>query len=95
KIDEADRYFGAWESPEQKYLKGLPFSLHRMTRYGFSILFRKYWFMQRFYMKGKPELIDQAPVRLRRLLVWLYTSWMLCGIFAAAIYFSGVLFGVW
>ncbi|WP_249978896.1 hypothetical protein [Vreelandella olivaria] len=95
KIDEADRYFGAWESPEQLYLKGLPFSLWRMTGYGFNILFRKSRFMQCFYMKGKPELIDQAPVRLRRLLVWLYTSWMLCGIFAAAIYFAGVLFGVW
>ncbi|WP_249979054.1 hypothetical protein, partial [Vreelandella olivaria] len=64
KIDEADRYFGAWESPEQLYLKGLPFSLWRMTGYGFNILFRKNRFVQRFYMKGKPELIDQAPVGL-------------------------------
>ncbi|WP_249978111.1 hypothetical protein, partial [Vreelandella olivaria] len=71
------------------------FSLWRMTGYGFNILFRKNRFVQRFYMKGKPELIDQAPVGLTRLLVWLYTSWMLCGIFVIAIGSAGMLFGVW
>ena len=95
KINEADRYFGEWESPEQLYLKGLPFSLWRMTNYGSNILFRKNKFVQRVFMKGKPELIDQAPMGLKRLLVWLYTSWMLCGIFAMAIGSAGMLFGVW
>ncbi|WP_249976502.1 hypothetical protein, partial [Vreelandella olivaria] len=40
KIDEADRYFGEWDSLELLHLKGLPFSLWRMTHYGFKILFR-------------------------------------------------------
>ncbi|WP_249975892.1 hypothetical protein, partial [Vreelandella olivaria] len=39
KIDEADRYFGEWDSLELLHLKGLPFSLWRMTHYGFKILF--------------------------------------------------------
>ncbi len=85
KIDEADRYFGEWDSPEQLYLKGLPFSLHRMTFYGLTILFKGRHVIGRFDLRGKEHLIDQAPVRLKRLLVWLYASWMLCGIFAVAI----------
>lgn len=95
KIDEADRYFGAWDSPEQLYLKGLPFSLHRMTFYGLTILFRGRHIIKRFDLRGKEHLIDQAPVRLKRLLVWVYSSWILCVILAMAIGGTGMLFGVW
>ncbi len=95
KIDEADRYFGAWESPEQLYLKGLPFSLSRMTCYGLTILFKGRRVIRQFNPQGKEHLIDQAPVRLKRLLVWLYTSWILCFVFAIAIGSAGMLFGVW
>ncbi|WP_249977298.1 hypothetical protein [Vreelandella olivaria] len=91
KIDEADHYFGEWDSLEQLYLKGLPFSLWRMTHYGFKILFRKSKFVQRVFMNGKPELIDQAPVGLKRLLVWLYAGGMLCLIFAIAMAGAGML----
>ena len=82
KIDEADRYFGEWDSPEQLYLKGLPFSFHRMTFYGLTILFKGRHIVKRFDLRGKEHLIDHAPVRLKRLLVWLYTSWVVCFVFA-------------
>lgn len=85
KIDEADRHFGKLCPVEARLLKGLPFSFIRMTMYGLLILFWKTKIVRRFFLKGGNEITSlprQAPKKLNRMLVSLYTSWVFCGIIA-------------
>ncbi|GHC37669.1 hypothetical protein [Aidingimonas halophila] len=91
KIDEADYYFGEWSAPEKKYFKGLPFSLSRMTYYGMAILFKRNQLVKRFYIKDKEHLIDEAPRKVKLILVWVYTSWISLGVSSAIVIYLKML----
>ncbi|MCE8002239.1 hypothetical protein [Billgrantia ethanolica] len=79
KIVEADRYFGVGRfGGERRRLKGLPFSLGRMSEYGLLLLFSKTRFIKRRYAQELEQIASNAPPRkLVNLLVWLYSSWIL------------------
>lgn len=79
KIDEADRYYGVGKLGHNIPLKGLPFSLNRMTSYGLIILFKETRVVQKWFAIELEEItINSPPKYLERLLVWLYASWLLC-----------------
>lgn len=79
KIDEADRYYGVGKLGHNMPLKGLPFSLNRMTSYGLVILFKEIRVVQKWFASELEEItINAPPKHLERLLVWLYASWILC-----------------
>ncbi|MBA2778967.1 hypothetical protein [Billgrantia kenyensis] len=79
KIVEADRHFGVGRfGGERLILKGLPFSLGRMTEYGLLMLFSKTQFVKRRYASELNQIAKNAPPRrFVHLLVWLYSSWIL------------------
>ena len=81
KIEEADRYYGVGSlGGERLYLTFLPWSMWRMTEYGMVILFARTRVVQRLW--GSDLMLietKQPPENLRRLLIWLYASWFLCG----------------
>lgn len=79
KIVEADRYFGVGRfGGERLTLKGLPFSLGRMSEYGLLLLFSKTRFVKRRYAQELEQIASNAPPRkLVSLLMWLYSSWVL------------------
>ncbi|SDM20886.1 hypothetical protein SAMN05661010_03657 [Modicisalibacter muralis] len=85
KIDEADHYYGkVGKLGFDMSLKGLPFSLNRMTRYGMMLLFSETLNIQKRYAKQLEEVEANTPPKyLKRLLVWLYASWLICGLIAA------------
>lgn len=85
KIDEADRYYGVEGIASASLpLKGLPFSMARMTVYGMVVLFENTHYVQKHYGKQLVEVnINNPPERLKNLLVWLYASWFICGVAAA------------
>lgn len=78
KIDEADDYFGQLASPEQLHLKGLPFSFSRMGVYGLAILFWETRIAKKMFSHADRKLIHDSPLRLRRLLVYLYANCFIC-----------------
>lgn len=81
KIEEADRYYGVGSmGGERLYLTFLPWSMWRMTEYGMVILFARTRVVQRLW--GSDLVLieaNQPPENLRRLLIWLYAGWFLCG----------------
>jgi hypothetical protein len=79
KIIEADRYFGVGRfGGERLILKGLPFSLGRMTEYGLLMLFSRTQFVKRRYASELNQIARNAPPRrFVQLLVWLYSSWIM------------------
>lgn len=81
KIDEADAYYGVGRlGGERLILKGLPFSLGRMAEYGMVALFSGTRYVQRRYGHELAQIeANDPPLQLKRLLVWLYASWFLCG----------------
>lgn len=91
KIEEADRYFGVGKlGGERLILKGLPFSLGRMTEYGILMLFSNTAYVKRRYARELDQIAANAPPqRLVRLLTWLFSSWFLLGMIGAAL--GGVL----
>lgn len=80
KIDEADRYYGMEGMGSVTLpLKGLPFSLGRMTVYGMVTLFSNTQYVKKNYAQQLEKINANAPPkRLKRLLIWLYASWLLC-----------------
>ncbi len=92
KIYEADRYYGVGRMAEKPFfhLKGLPFSLWRMTEYSWLLLEIRTRYGQRRYARELELISDNPPPKsLERLLLWLYASWSI--LVAIGLFSGGVL----
>ncbi|WP_139249021.1 hypothetical protein [Modicisalibacter ilicicola] len=93
KLDEADHYYGAGRlGGERLFLKGLPFSLWRMTEYGLITLLSHNRLVKRFY--GEELMMISArnpPRKLNIIIKYLYSSWLLLVIMAVL---AGISLGV-
>lgn len=84
KIDEADRYYGVGKLRHATPLKGLPFSLGRMSTYGWIVLLGNMSFAKKRYPTELEEIAKNNPPKgLKHMLVWVFVGWEICIALAA------------